>query len=299
MADARQGHDVTGSIEGLDYGRARVGDADYSFGLTGQGDAILLLHGFPQTHYCWRGVIPALAGSHRIVAPDLRGYGDSRAPAGGPRGEGFSKRALAAELVELMRDLGHSRFAVVGHDRGARVAYRMALDHPTVVERLVVLNVIPTRDQFERMSGGPSLGYWPWYLLAQPAPFPEELIVSAPEQFLRFVFDSWTTERGAIDQTAFDVYLAAFPRAAPAICADYRASFWLDREHDEVSRRAGHKIACPTLVITGADETQLADAGDVWREWTVEARATTVPGGHFVPEEAPAALSAELTAFLA
>ena len=269
------------------------------FAYAGAGVPLLLLHGFPQTHFCWRAVIPALAESHTVVAPDLRGYGGSRAPAGGPGGEGFTKREMAAELVGLMGALGFDRFAVVGHDRGARVAYRMALDHPTRVERLAVLNIVPTVDQFERMAGGPSLGYWPWFLLAQPAPFPERLIAAAPDQFLRFIFDSWTLNASPIDAEAFAVYLDAFSAAADAICADYRASFWLDREHDDADRLNGRRIGCPTLVITGADETQLADAGDVWRAWAADLRAATVPGGHFIPEEAPQALAAELAAFLA
>jgi haloacetate dehalogenase len=290
---------TTGPIAGADYGRCRIGGVDYLFARAGRGDPVLLLHGFPETHFCWRAVIPTLARSHAVVAPDLRGYGGSRAPTGGPQGQGFSKRGMAADLVALMRVLGFDRFAVVGHDRGARVAYRMALDHPQTVERLTVLNVIPTVDQFERMAGGPSLGYWPWFLLAQPAPFPEQLIEAAPEQFLRFIFDSWTECASAIGEEAFAVYLAAFAPAAAAICADYRASFWLDREHDEDDRRAGRRIECPTLVITGTEETQLADAADVWRTWAVNVRATTVPGGHFIPEEAPDPLGAELTAFLA
>ncbi len=154
------------------------------------------------------------------------------APEAGAARRGFQQTRDGPRPVALMEALGFGRFAVVGHDRGARVAYRMALDHPERVERLAVLNVIPTVDQFERMTGGPSLGYWPWFLLALPAPFPEQLIAAAPEQFLRFVFDSWTADPTAIDDDAFAVYLAAFSPAAAAICADYRASFWLDYEHD-------------------------------------------------------------------
>jgi haloacetate dehalogenase len=290
---------ATGPITGVDYGRCRIGEADYLFARAGGGNPLLLLHGFPETHYCWRALIPALAQSYMVVAPDLRGYGGSRAAVGGPRGEGFSKREMAADLIELMHTLGFDRFAVVGHDRGARVAYRMALDHPHTVERLAVLNVIPTVDQFERMASGPSLGYWPWFLLAQPAPFPEQLLSAAPEQFLRFIFDSWTAESTAIDAKAFEVYLAAFAPAAAAICADYRASFWLDREHDEDDLRAGRCIECPTLVITGAEEKQLADAAEVWRRWASDVRAPTAPGGHFIPEEAPDFLAANLSGFLA
>ena len=290
---------ASGPVNAVDYCRCRVGDADYLFALAGRGDPVLLLHGFPQTHYCWRAVIPALAKSHTVVAPDLRGYGGSRAPAGGERGEGFSKREIAAELVELMRALGFERFAVVGHDRGARVAYRVALDHPGRAGRLAVLNVIPTVDQFRRMAGGPSLGYWPWFLLAQPTPFPEQLITAAREHFLRFIFESWTEHADAIGEQAFAVYLDALtPPAVAAICSDYRASFWLDRQHEEADRQAGRRIECPTLVITGAAETQLADAGEVWRGWAVDVRAATVPGGHFIPEEAPEALAAALAEFL-
>jgi haloacetate dehalogenase len=286
-------------ITGVEYGRFQIGEADYLFAHAGSGNPLLLLHGFPQTHYCWRELIPALAQSHTVVAPDLRGYGSSRAAAGGPRGEGFSKREMAADLVELMRTLGFDSFAVVGHDRGARVAYRMALDQPRSVERLAVLNVIPTVDQFERMAGGPSLGYWPWFLLAQPAPFPEQLIKVAPVPFLRFIFDSWTGKSTAIEAEAFNVYLAAFAPAAPAICADYRASFWLDREHDEDDLRAGRCIECPTLVITGAEEKQLADAAEVWSRWASDVRSQTAPGGHFIPEEASDFLAAKLSKFLA
>ncbi|HKA98034.1 MAG TPA: alpha/beta hydrolase [Streptosporangiaceae bacterium] len=288
-----------GPIKAADYYRCRVGDADYLFAVAGRGDPVLLLHGFPQTHYCWRAIIPVLADSHTVVVPDLRGYGGSRAPAGGAHGEGFSKREIAAELAELMRAMELERFAVVGHDRGARVAYRMALDHPDRVGRLAVLNVIPTVDQFERMAGGPSLGYWPWFLLAQPAPFPEQLITAAREHFLRFIFGSWTEVASAIGEDAFAVYLDALtPPAAAAMCSDYRASFWLDQEHEKADRQAGKRIERPTLVITAAAETQLADAGDVWREWAGDVRAATVPGGHFIPEEAPQALAAELAEFL-
>jgi haloacetate dehalogenase len=300
---AAQGGDasarVVGPIEGLDYRRVAIGDVDYLVALAGVGDPLLLLHGFPQTHYCWRAVVPALTELHTVIAPDLPGYGRSRAPAGGPQGEGFTKREMAAGLVGLMDALGFDRFSVAGHDRGGRVAYRLALDHPTRVERLAVLNVIPTVDQFERMTGGPSLGYWPWILLAQPAPFPEQLIAAAPEQFLRFIFDSWTADARAIDHDAFAVYLDAFGAAAAAICADYRASFWLDRTHDENDRRAGRRIECPTLVIIGANETHLADAADVWGHWAADVRSATVPAGHFIPEEAPELLAAELSTFLA
>ena len=290
---------ISGPIANVDYGRLRVGEVDYLVASAGGGEPVLLLHGFPQTHYCWRHLIPTLASRHAVVAPDLRGYGGSRAEPGGPRGEGFTKREVAAELVELLQVLGVERFAVVGHDRGARVGYRIALDHPDRVQRLVVLNVIPTIDQFARMADGPSLGYWPWFLLAQPAPFPEQLLTAAPERFLRFIFDSWPEDPAAIDDEAFAVYLDALnPATAAAICGDYRASFWLDQEHEHADRQAGRRIECPTLILTGAAETQLTDAHAIWRHWASDIRAAVVPGGHFIPEEAPDALAAALDSFL-
>src|SRR5919197_1445692 len=261
----------------MEYNGLPIGDAEYRLGRTGGGSPVLLLHGFPETHYCWRDGMPSLAVKHTVLSTDLRGYGATWAPAGGPEGQGYTKRELATELVELMTGLGIDRFSVVGHDRGARVAYRLALDHPTRVERLAVLNVIPTLDQFQRMGAGPSLGYWPWFLLAQPAPFPERLITADCEYFLRFVFASWPERREAIDDAAFETYLDALDEATIAsICADYRASFWLDREQDLADRRAGRLIQSPLLVVTGAAETQLADAQEVWRKWAIDVRGTTV-----------------------
>jgi haloacetate dehalogenase len=286
-----------GRIHGVEYRRLEIRGADYLVGTAGTGPPVVLLHGFPQTHYCWRRIVPVLAEHHSVIAPDLRGYGANAAPPGGPEGQGYTKRELAADMVELADALGFQRFTVVGHDRGARVAYRLALDHPERVERLAVLNVVPTLDQFERMGVGPSLGYWPWFLLAQPAPFPERLIAAEREHFLRFVFGSWTDDPTAID--AFGAYLSALDEATIAsMCADYRASFFLDREHDLADRTAGRRIVCPLLVITGAAETQLADAEDVWRNWAADVRAETVPGGHFIPEEAPRELAAALRSFL-
>jgi haloacetate dehalogenase len=290
---------ATGPLPDLAYGHLEIRDATYFVGTAGTGTPVVLLHGFPQTHYCWRRVIPSLSGRQTVVAPDLRGYGASSAPPGGPKGQGFTKRELAGEIVELMGVLGFERFAVVGHDRGARVAYRMALDHPDRIAQLVVLNVVPTLDQFERMGAGPSLGYWPWFLLAQPAPFPERLIGAEPEHFLGFVFDSWTATPGAISADAFAEYFRALDETTIAsICADYRASFWLDRVHDAADRDAGRRIECPVLVLTGAEETQLADAGEAWRQWATDVRATTLPGGHFIPEEAPDELARVLEEFL-
>jgi haloacetate dehalogenase len=287
------------SLPGFAEERRAIGAADYFVSHGGAGPAVLLLHGFPETHVCWERIAPRLAGAHRVVAPDLRGYGASRAPAGGPRGEGYSKREMGDEFVELMAALGHARFAVVGHDRGARVAYRLALDHPGRVTRVALLNIVPTVEQFERMGGGPSLGFWPWFLLAQPAPFPERIIGADPAALLEHVFATWASDPDAIGPERREAYRRAMtaPTVA-AMCADYRASFHLDRRHDADDRAAGRRISAPVLVVTGADETQLADAPDVWRAWADDVSATHVPGGHFVPEEAPDEVTELLTAFL-
>jgi haloacetate dehalogenase len=280
--------------------RHRVGEADYFVSRGGSGPAVLLLHGFPETHACWHRIAPELARTHHVVAPDLRGYGASEAPPGGPHGEGYTKREMAAELVELMGALGHERFAVVGHDRGARVAYRLALDHPEQVTRVALLNVVPTIDQFERMGAGPSLGYWPWYLFAQPAPFPERVLLGEPGALLDHVFATWPSDPEAIAGEQRDEYLRALtPSTAAAMCADYRASFHLDREHEADDRAAGRRIGCPALIVTGEDEIQLADAPNVWRAWAEDLSAREVPGGHFLPEEAPKELCEILTTFLA
>jgi haloacetate dehalogenase len=206
---------------------------------------------------------------------------------------------MATELVALMAELGHERFAVVGHDRGARVAYRLALDHPDRVMRAGLLNVVPTIDQFERMGAGPSLGYWPWFLLAQPAPFPERVLLAEPGALLEHVFATWTRDPESIAPAQRDACLRALtPSTAAAMCADFRASFHLDREHEAEDRAAGARIACPVLLVTGEDETQLADAADVWRSWTRDLTTARVPGGHFNPEEAPGEVYALVAAFL-
>jgi haloacetate dehalogenase len=279
--------------------RVAIGQTTYHVASGGTGRPVLLLHGFPETHICWRAVAPPLARARTVVAPDLRGYGASEAPPGGPLGEGYSKKEMADELVELMAELGHERFAAVGHDRGARVAFRLALDHPDRVDRLAVLNIIPTVEQFERMGDGPSLGYWPWFLLAQPAPFPERMIEADPAGLLDYVFASWASDPDAIGPEARAAYLRALtPGTIAATCGDYRASFHIDRAQDAADREAGNRVAAPTLVVTGEDETQLADAPERWRAWTRELVATTVPGGHFVPEESPGDLVEVLMPFL-
>jgi haloacetate dehalogenase len=290
----------TAGIDGFEYEAITVGPTRYRPGVAGSGPPVLLLHGFPETHYCWHRVAPALAQRHTVVVCDLKGYGESRSEPGGERGEGYSNRERAAELVEVMACLGCERFAVVGHDRGARVSYRMALDHPAAVERLAVLNIVPTVDQFERMEGDASIDYYPWYFLAQPPPFAERLVAASAEYFLRHTLDSFAGSPDAISTEAAERYLHAFtPEAIAAICADYRAAFHIDRPMDAADRERGRKVRCPVLVHWGGQEAALSeDVLPIWRRWANTVEGGPLPSGHFIPEEAPQDLAASLRTFL-
>ena len=292
---------MNGGVDGFEYARHEVGATAYRPGVAGSGPAVLLLHGYPQTHYCWHRVAPALATRNTVVLCDLKGYGESRSAPGGPLGEGYGKREMAAELVELMARLGHERFAVAGHDRGARAAYRMALDHPGAVERLAVLNVVPTVDQFERMAQDVSLDYYPWFLLAQPAELAEPLVGRAPS--------SWSvtrSRRGALRPERSP------PMRPRATCARSRrrrsrgSAPTTGRRStstgrcDAADRAAGRTIRCPVLVHWGAEEGSMSDGPlAVWRRWAGDVRGGPLASGHFVPEEAADALVASLRDFLA
>jgi haloacetate dehalogenase len=275
-----------------------VGPTAYRPGVAGSGPPVLLLHGFPQTHYCWHIVAPPLTAQNTVVVCDLKGYGDSRSAPGGPVGEGYSNRDRAAELVELMAQLGFERFTVVGHDRGGRVAYRMALDHPAVVERLAVLNIVPTVEQFERMAAGAALEYWPWFFLSQPPPFAERVVTASAEYFVRYTLDDFAGT--PLSDEATEVYVRAFtPEAISGTCADFRAAFHIDRAMDAEDRDAGRTITCPVLVHWGAQEDAMSDGPmGVWRRWADRVEGAPLPSGHFLAEEAPDALLASLRPFL-
>jgi haloacetate dehalogenase len=269
----------------------------------GSGPPLLLLHGYPQTHLMWHAAAPRLAERFTVVAADLAGYGASLRPGPAPDHAPHSKRALAADQVQAMAALGHERFAVAGHDRGGRVAYRMALDHPERVERLAVLNIVPTVDQFERVTAENAIGYWPFFLLAQPAPFPERLIAAAPDHYVRSIISDWAEVPGAIDEEAMRHYVGAFTEdSIAAHCSAYRASFHLDRRIDADDRAAGNRIGCPLLFAWGELDPAFADPSgplEIWRGWAEEVEGTGLPAGHFIPEESPEELLDALAAFLA
>jgi haloacetate dehalogenase len=275
----------------------------------GDGPPVVLLHGYPQNGLCWHRVAPALAESHTVIVPDLRGYGRSSAPPDDAAHTTYSKRTMAADVVALTDALGHERFAVVGHDRGGRVGYRLALDHPARVERLCTLDIIPTVEQFEALASSRRAAVFGfhWYFLAVQPPLPEALIGAEPALYLEQVMRRWAGSApgaDAITEAAMASYVAAFtPSVIAASCADYRAGATFDADLDESDRASGRTIACPVHALWGDRRNESANEAFLatWRRWTAADQPVTgrpLPCGHFIPEELPGVLVEELTAFL-
>lgn len=266
----------------------------------GGGPPLLLLHGFPQTHLMWHKVAPRLAHDFTVVAADLRGFGDSGKPPTLPNHSPYAMRALARDQVAVMERLGFPRFAVAGHDRGARCAYRMALDHPGRVSRLAVLDIVPTGDAFARADLAFALGFWIWSFLAAPHDLPERLIAADPDLIVDHALDHWADRRDAFPAEARAAYRRAFrdPATVHAVCEQYRAAATLDYRHDEADR-GRRRIACPVLVLWAKHGAVDAwyDPLVVWRAWAGDVRGHALDCGHFLPEEAPEATSAALGAF--
>jgi haloacetate dehalogenase len=268
----------------------------------GEGRPVLLLHGIPETHLMWRRVAPQLAERFTVVATDLRGFGDSGKPPSAPDHAPYAMRAIARDQVEIMDALGHDRFAVVGHDRGARCAYRMALDRPRAVTRAAVLDIVPTGDMFRRADMNFSLGFWIWSFFAAPEPVPEQLIAQAPAVMVNHMLDSWSEVPNVFPAEVRAEYIAKFsaPEAIHAVCEEYRAAATLDYQHDEADR-GKRRITCPILVLwshTGPVASWYRPL-DIWRSWADEVHGGPVPAGHFLPEEAPDETAHALLEFLA
>jgi haloacetate dehalogenase len=274
---------------------------------SGSGPPVLLLHGFPQTHLMWRGVAPLLTSHFTVVCADLRGYGRSGCPASTPDHAPYSKRAMAHDMVIVMERLGFPRFSVAGHDRGGRVAYRLALDHPDRVERLAVLDILPTETAWGRADARFALGYWPWVLLAQPEPLPERLLAAAPEAVIDNALSDWGSPSTVFPREVKEAYVEALadPAHIHAICEEYRAAATLDREHDAADRMMGRRITRPLLVIwsaRGGLETWYAESGgpiEIWGEWGTHVEGHALNAGHFLPEEAPEQTAHALSGFFA
>lgn len=264
----------------------------------GSGPPVLLLHGHPQTHAMWHLVAPALAEEFTVVCADLRGYGDSSKPETTPDHEPYSKRAMARDQLEVMRQRGFEQFAVAGHDRGARVAYRLALDYPDRITRVAVLDVIPTGEHYRRTDFSFAMGYYHWFFLAQPFDIPERLIGADPDYY-------YLTRRSFHNTVFAPEVLAEYrrcwnnPATIHAMCEDYRAGATFDYALDEEDRLAGRKIACPVLALWGANGPVGGwyDVLSVWRDWADDVHGRAIDSGHFIPEEAPADTIDELRRF--
>jgi haloacetate dehalogenase len=274
---------------------------------SGSGPPVLLLHGFPQTHVMWRDVAPRLAQRFTVICADLRGYGRSGCPTSTSDHAAYAKRAMARDMVEVMERLGFARFAIAGHDRGGRVAYRLALDHPDRVKALAVLDILPTVSVWERADARFALAYWPWSLLAQPQPLPERLIEAAPQAIVESALEGWGSRPSTFSPEISGAYVEALSDRAHihAICEEYRAAATLDRAHDEADRAAGRRIRCPLLALwsrDGALSEWYGEAGGplaIWREWGDDIRGCTIDGGHFFPEENPTETAIALERFFA
>jgi haloacetate dehalogenase len=268
----------------------------------GHGPPLLMLHGHPQTGAMWHKVAAALATHFSLAICDLRGYGDSARPHGGGDHAAYAKRTMAQDMVAAMRHLGHERFAVLAHDRGARVAHRLAADHPERVRRLVLLDIAPTLAMYEQAGDAFARAYWHWFFLIQPAPLPERLIEADPRAYLRDVMGRRSAGLRPFDPRALAEYerCIAKPGTAHAICEDYRASAGIDLDHDRADRAASRRLAVPLLALWGAQGVvaRCFDPLAEWRRVADDVRGEALPCGHYIAEEAPDALLARALPFL-
>jgi len=292
-------------LEGFETREIETGETSIFVRSSGSGSPVLLLHGFPETHLMWRGVAPILARRFTVVCADLRGYGRSGCPASTPDHAPYAKRTMARDIVVVMERLGFSRFSIAGHDRGGRVAYRLALDHPDRVDRLAVLDIVPTGTVWDRADTRFALDYWPWVLLAQPEPLPERLISAVPEAVIDDALGGWGSPATTFGPEVRVAYVEALrdPAHVHAICEEYRAAATLDRTHDDVDRADGKRIDRPLLVLWSAHgplSTWYADAGGplgLWSDWAADVRGRALDAGHFFPEEIPEETASELERF--
>lgn len=268
----------------------------------GQGAPLLLLHGHPQTSAIWHKVAPVLAQHFTLVLADLRGYGDSSKPGGAPDHANYSKRVMARDMLRVMQHLGHAQFSVLAHDRGARVAHRLAVDHPAAVRRMVLLDIAPTLAMYEQTTEAFARAYWHWFFLIQPSPLPERLIEADPAAYLRDVMGGRSAGLSPFDPRAFAEYTRALslPGAAHSMCEDYRAAASMDLEHDRHDRDNGVHVSAPLLILWGREGVvqRCFQPLDEWRRVADDVRGETVPCGHYIPEEAPDALLARALPFL-
>jgi haloacetate dehalogenase len=289
-------------FEGFEHFQVETSDAEINAVRGGQGPPVLLLHGYPQTHAMWHRVAPKLAEDFTVVAVDLRGYGDSSKPFGSEDHATYSKRAMAADGVEVMQSLGLPSFAVVGHDRGGRVGHRIALDHPDRVTKLAVLDIVPTRHVYSTVSKDLATDYYHWFFFIQPYDLPETLIGADPGYYLRKKLGGWGTSLDTFAPEALAEYERCFrdPATVHASCEDYRAAASIDLVHDEADWDEGRKVECPLLALWGGRGVmeRLYDVEDVWSGYASDVRGGPLDAGHYLAEERPEETAWELTSFL-
>lgn len=288
-------------MPGFTLHRRVVNGVTINYAVAGEGPGLLLLHGHPQTHIAWRKVAPEfVAAGYQVVAADLRGYGDSGKPESGPPHATYCKREMARDQVELMAELGHTRFSLIGHDRGGRVAHRMALDHPETVDRIVVVDIAPTATMYARTDKAFATRYFWWFFLIQPGGLPERMIGADPAYFLRRHIDGQVRTPGAVSDEVFAEYLRCYedPLTIHSICEDYRAAAGIDLEHDAAD--GGQKITAPLLALWGRKGVvgELYDVLHTWREKAHEVEGEALDCGHAVQEEVPEAFSRRVLDFL-
>lgn len=288
-------------LDGFTVEKVALPGIEINCASAGEGPPVLLLHGHPQTHIVWRKIAPQLAAAgYHVIAPDLRGYGDSEKPQSDDAHLTYSKRVMAQDQIALMASIGHDRFSVIGHDRGARVAHRLALDAPEAVDRLAVLDIAPTLTMYNKTDQEFATRYFWWFFLIQPDGLPEKMIGSDPEYFLRRHISGQVKIEGAVSEEAIAEYLRTYqhPATIHAICEDYRASASIDLEHDRADR--DRRISAPLLAIWGEKSVvgALYDVAATWRDKAEQVTGCALPCGHAIPEEAPETLLEKLSAFL-
>jgi haloacetate dehalogenase len=288
-------------FEGFEREPVETAGAEIALVRGGDGPPVLLLHGYPQTHAMWHLVAPMLAEEFTIVATDLRGYGDSSKPFGDEDHSSYSKRTMAADQASVMESLGFDSFAVVGHDRGARVGHRMALDHPNRVTKLAVLDIVPTLHVFETVGKDLATAYYHWFFFIQPYDLPETLIGADPSYYLHKKLGGWGTSLETFAPKATAEYERCFDAATiHASCEDYRASASIDLVHDQADREEGRKVQCPLLTLWGGRGVmeKIYDVETIWREYANDVRGRPLDTGHFLAEERPDETAHELRSFL-
>ncbi len=289
-------------VAGFEYRRVAVAGVSVNCAVAGSGPPLLLLHGYPENHLMWREVAPLLARDHTVVLADLRGYGDSDKPAPDAGGLVYSKRSMASDQVGLMRQLGFRSFQLVAHDRGARVAHRLVLDHPDAVTRLAVLDIVPTRHVLGNVTRAMAAAYYHWFFLIAANGVPEHMIAADPGYWVRSLTGPLLGEGASIDPEVMADYVRCFSdrRTIAGSCADYRSAAGIDLEHDEESFAAGQRLGCPVLVLWGTQGFvgRGYDPPAVWRQYATDVRGQSLPTGHFLPEEAPDLVLAALRDFL-